>query len=607
MSGQRTPLVKTFGLIGMFMVLCLAACSGGGGSSGSGNEPQVTPGEPPTAPYLTTKIAEGNGQNTISWDAEYGASSYNLYWSTSTGVNKVNGTKISNVTSPYVHAGLTNGTTYYYVVTAVNSFGESGESNEMQGTPGAPPAAPQNAFALAGDGQVTISWSGSSGALSYKLYWATNTGVTPSTGTAIDVNDVYYVHSGLTNDTTYYYVVTAVSNYGESAPSLETSATPVANIPGATSPVTQAVNAVTDSTAFLLGDFLNPTGYTTSVWFEYGTTTAYTNTTPTTVYVTSGGITEFTEITGLTPNTTYHYRLATQNAGGTFTGNDISFATFVTPSTVVSGGGAKIVIDAGTIYSSGPNDISKVSVNGGSFTQIANGIGTTSSPPPPIAVNGSELFFTDYNDLALKKVSVTGGTVTTLAAGSYGSNYIISIAVDSANVYWLDSTNQSIRKVPRTGGSVTTLATGVSVGLGDQHCVATDGTWVYWIESGSMKKVSVNGGAVTILQSSGGTILEIDATYIYWTDGFSIKKMDKNGGGTTTLRSGYSIVDFAVDASNIYFLEVLSRVDFPTVQRVSISGGVVSGLAAASRNGMYLALDDTYVYWTDDAIKKVAK
>ena len=35
------------------------------------------------------------------------------------------------MTSPYSHEGLSNGSSYYYVVTAVNTYGESGMSQEV--------------------------------------------------------------------------------------------------------------------------------------------------------------------------------------------------------------------------------------------------------------------------------------------------------------------------------------------------------------------------------------------------------------------------------------------------------------------------------------------
>ena len=91
----------------------------------------------PDAPTGVSASA-GNASVTISWTNVSGATSYNIYWSTSSGVSPVNGTKIQNATSPYIHSGRTNGTTYYYVVTAVNAGGESSPSSFTYATPSIP-------------------------------------------------------------------------------------------------------------------------------------------------------------------------------------------------------------------------------------------------------------------------------------------------------------------------------------------------------------------------------------------------------------------------------------------------------------------------------------
>jgi hypothetical protein len=102
---------------------------------------------PPTGTGLS--LVAGNGRNTIGWSPVTGASSYNLYWSTSSGVSPATGTKITNVTSAYTQTGLANGTSYYYVVTAVNAVGEESiASTQIAGTP-----APANGD-LNGDGVV---------------------------------------------------------------------------------------------------------------------------------------------------------------------------------------------------------------------------------------------------------------------------------------------------------------------------------------------------------------------------------------------------------------------------------------------------------------------
>lgn len=80
----------------------------------------------------------GVAQNTITWDdtGEIAADSFNLYWDTSPGVTVLTGTKIANITSPYLHTGLTPTIPYFYILTAVNSdMGESDPSDEVTATP----------------------------------------------------------------------------------------------------------------------------------------------------------------------------------------------------------------------------------------------------------------------------------------------------------------------------------------------------------------------------------------------------------------------------------------------------------------------------------------
>ncbi|HWN93770.1 MAG TPA: choice-of-anchor Q domain-containing protein [Methylomirabilota bacterium] len=64
-----------------------------------------------------------------------------------------------------------------------------------------------------------------------------------------------------------------------------------------------------------------------NVYFEWGTTTNYGNTTTPTVLNTSGSAWATTQIAGLSSNTVYHYRLIASNSVGISTGNDFSFGT----------------------------------------------------------------------------------------------------------------------------------------------------------------------------------------------------------------------------------------------------------------------------------------
>jgi alpha-tubulin suppressor-like RCC1 family protein len=101
-----------------------------------------------SVPAAPTGVAAtpGNGQVSVSWNTVSGATSYNLYVATAPGVQEVPsglpGYAIHlGVASPYVLSGLTNGTTYYVVVTAVSGVAtlgsESVVSTEVSATPAA--------------------------------------------------------------------------------------------------------------------------------------------------------------------------------------------------------------------------------------------------------------------------------------------------------------------------------------------------------------------------------------------------------------------------------------------------------------------------------------
>lgn len=90
-----------------------------------------------TTPQLVSATA-GVGEITISWSSVPGATSYDLYWSIFLGVTTSSGTKITGVTSPYSHSGIINGTTYYYIITSVDSSENILESSEISATPNVP-------------------------------------------------------------------------------------------------------------------------------------------------------------------------------------------------------------------------------------------------------------------------------------------------------------------------------------------------------------------------------------------------------------------------------------------------------------------------------------
>lgn len=101
--------------------LVVLACGGSGSSLGA-----------PEIPTGLTAIP-GNGQVSLAWDPSNGATHYNVKRSLS-----IDGpfTVVAGPNVPaYTDTGLTNGVTYFYVVSADSPLGESGNSAVRQATP----------------------------------------------------------------------------------------------------------------------------------------------------------------------------------------------------------------------------------------------------------------------------------------------------------------------------------------------------------------------------------------------------------------------------------------------------------------------------------------
>ena len=204
------------------------------GTSANSNQVSATPTAPAILPAVPANLQAnaGNAQVSLSWTASSGATSYNVQRSTASGGPY---TSVGTPTAPtYTDTNVTDGTTYYYVVSAANAAGASANSNQVSATPTAPailPAEPTNLQANAGNAQVSLSWTASSGGTSYNVQRSTTSGG-PYTSVGAPTSAAY-IDTGLTNGTEYFYVVSAVNAAGASPPSTQVSATPIAPLTSA--------------------------------------------------------------------------------------------------------------------------------------------------------------------------------------------------------------------------------------------------------------------------------------------------------------------------------------------------------------------------------------
>jgi fibronectin type 3 domain-containing protein len=289
----------------LFWAAALPWLAGCGGYGGGGAAP-AAPGGVAATP--------ANAQVNLTWNASTGATGYYAKRSTTSG-SEIQIATVS--TTSYTDNAVTNGTKYYYVVSAYNSYGTSANSAEVNATPVAPPppSAPTGLVATAGNAQVMLTWTASTGATSYNLKRSTTNGGPYATVSSPTVTN--YTDNGLANGTTYYYVVTAVDSSGESVPSSQASATPVAPAqppPAPTALVATAGNAQVNLT-------WNPSTGATSYHVKRSTTngSGYTQ-------IAAPTAANYAD-TGLTNGTTYYYVLTALNTAGESANSNQASAT----------------------------------------------------------------------------------------------------------------------------------------------------------------------------------------------------------------------------------------------------------------------------------------
>jgi beta-galactosidase len=176
----------------------------------------------PPAPIGLAAVASG-AQVTLAWNASANATSYNVKRSAiSNGPYAV--VAMGVIATNYTDTGLAAATTYYYVVSAVNSENESTNSVQVSATTAV--AGPVGLTATeVSSSQVNLTWNALTNAASYNVKRSTTSGG-PYAVIATGLTTTNYSNTGLIIGDQYYYVVSAVVGGVESYNSAEASALP---------------------------------------------------------------------------------------------------------------------------------------------------------------------------------------------------------------------------------------------------------------------------------------------------------------------------------------------------------------------------------------------
>ncbi len=303
-SVQSFSITNNTVAAGTYTPAQLSALGFGGTFSGHGS---LTVGF--TAPPNLTALP-GSSQVALSWQPVYGAVSYNVKRSTTSGGE----TTVNNVSSTnYTDTGLVNGTPYFYEISAVNGSSiESGNSLEASATPVAgPPSTPTWVSVTTGNpAQVNLSWT-AGGGTTFFLQRGTVSGTYTVTNILSVTN---YVDTQVLSGTTYYYVVSSTNIAGASANSIEISATPSAS-PFPPTGLT-AVNTGSGQVSLSWNGTFGATSYNVKRATSSGAETT----------VGSASGTNYVD-SGLVNDTTYYYEVSSVGAGGETNSTEVGILT----------------------------------------------------------------------------------------------------------------------------------------------------------------------------------------------------------------------------------------------------------------------------------------
>ena len=243
-------------------------------------------------------------------------------------------------------SGLTASTTYHFRIVAHNGGGTSFGSDRTFTTLSATgsPVVITNPATLIASLSATLNGSldphGLTTTVSFQYGTTTSYGSTTAmqTQTGNTYRNISANISGLMASTTYHFRIVATNSGGTRMGGDRTFTTLSAT--GAPVVVTNPATLIASFSAALNG-LVDPHGLTTSVHFQYGTTTSYGLTTApqshggnTYLHIASG-------VSSLTANTTYHFRIVASNSAGTTMGSDSTFTTLTaTGAPVVTTGSA---------------------------------------------------------------------------------------------------------------------------------------------------------------------------------------------------------------------------------------------------------------------------
>ncbi|HXH31580.1 MAG TPA: fibronectin type III domain-containing protein, partial [Bacteriovoracaceae bacterium] len=326
----------------------------------------------PIAAFTVTSATTVNASKiNVVWPAVTGASTYDVRYRIGAGAY----TTIASQTSPYEITGLAANTTYGVSIVARNAegAGASQASNEL--TAKTSPSAPVGVVATTTTGQISLSWTATSGATSYKIFKGTVSG---SLSEIASGNvPTTYADNSVVGGTQYYYAIVAF-NGTNSALSSEVTGLPIGSF---------TITSVTALDTSRLQVNWSPVTGATTYDVLYRSTGATT---------TISGVTSPRILTGLLAGTTYYVSIRARNSVGSTTSTstaEVSQITPIGPPTIslVSAPG-QVTVSWAAISGATSYKVSR-GTSAGVYDTFYNGVTGTSYVDNTGVINGTTYFY----------------------------------------------------------------------------------------------------------------------------------------------------------------------------------------------------------------------
>ena len=510
-------------------------------------------------------------------------------------------TLAANTTS-YSNTGLSANTAYYYVVRATNTSGASLNSNEATATtlPN-PPAAPSGLAANAvSQTQVNLTWTdNASNETNFVVARSATTGGPYTDIITLAANTTSYSNTGLTANTSYYYVVRATNTGGASANSAEASATTLPNAPATPSGLTATAASQTQINLAWVDNSSNETGFIVS-------RSATTGGPYTDIATVAAGATSYNN-TGLTANTAYYYVVRATNTGGDSPNTTEATATTL-PNPPTAPGSLTATAESQTQINltwadNSSNEtgfiVARSTTSGGPYTDIVTlAAGTTSYSNTGLTANTTYYYVVRATNTGGDSANTAQASATTLPnAPAAPSGLGATVASQTQiNLVWVDnSSNETgfiVGRSTTSGGPYSDVATAAANSTGYNCTGLTANTTYYFVvratNTGGDSANCAQAGATTLPNAPaapsglGATAVSSSQINLTWTDNSSNETNFIVGQSTTSGGPYADIVTLAAGVTSYSNTGLPANTTYYYVVRAINTGGSSANSAQAT-------------------------